>query len=64
MVSDKKGPATSLSEEMESKIRLFIEECYRMGIPRCKGKLAVDVQVYLRMKEIHVDRFDDGKLGE
>ena len=46
-VSLYKGPATSLTREFEQTIRLFIEDCYHMGIPRCKGKLAVDIQQYL-----------------
>ena len=60
-----KGPATSLDPELEQKIRLFIEECYNMGMPRCKGKLSLDIQEYLKRNDIDVSNFEDqipGKL--
>ena len=60
---DQKGPPTSLTTELECKIRLFIQHCYDMGIPRCKGKLAVDIQQYLRKHNIHVENFEDDKPG-
>ena len=62
-VADKKGPATSLSSDIETKIRIFIEECYDMGIPRSKGKLALDIQQYLKKHNIDVPRFQDHRPG-
>ena len=57
------GPATSLQPQLEQEIRLFIEDCYHIGIPRCKGKLAVDIQEYLIRNQINVKSFVDQKPG-
>ena len=53
-VSLYKGPATCLPREFEQTIRLFIEDCYHMGIPRSKGRLALDIQEYLLRNNMEV----------
>ena len=59
----KKCPATALSPEMESAIRCFIEDTYHMGLPRCKGRLALDIQEYLNRNDMDIKSFVDRKPG-
>ena len=59
-----RGPATSLDPELEKKIRVFIEDCYHMGLPCCKGKLALDIQEYLKRNNIEVNSFVNQKPGK
>ena len=59
-----KGPEAALSGEFENKIRCFIEDCYHMGLPRCKGRLALDIQEYLKRIGMEVKSFDDRKPGK
>ena len=59
----KKGPATALSSEMENTIRCFIEDTYHMGLPRCKGRLALDIQEYLNRNEMDIKSFINRKPG-
>ena len=59
----KKGPATSLSPDMENTIRCFIEDTYHMALPRCKGRLALDIQEYLNRNELDIKSFVDRKPG-
>ena len=58
-----KGPETSLDRQLKQLIRIFIEDCFYMGIPWCKGRLAIDIQEYLKRNDIHVANFIDEKPG-
>ena len=62
-IADKKGPPSSLDELLENKIRIFIEDCFHMGLPRCKGKLSLDIQQYLKHNNRHVSSFINEKPG-
>ena len=54
-----KGPETALSAEFENKICCFVEDSYHMGLPRCKGRLALDIQDYLNRIQMDVKNFVD-----
>ena len=57
------GPETSLSPDLEEKIRLYIEDCHRIGLPRYQEQCLRDIQVYLNTNNIIVDRFTNNKPG-
>ena len=62
-VKENIGPVPSLSSAVEEKIRLYIEDCYRIGLPRYQEKCLCDIQAYLNMNKITVPRFNDNKPG-
>ena len=60
-ITYQKGPQPSLSWDFEIQIWCFIEDSYHMGLPRCKGKLAMDIQYYLNHFEMDVKNFENRK---
>ena len=63
-VPEYKGPAPSLSRDFETAIRVYIEDCWFMGMPRFKGNLANDIQQYLNRKDMYVEKFQENKPGK
>ena len=54
LVVKERRPAASLSKEVEDKLKQFVDDAQKMGIPRTKGRLADDIQTYVNMENIKV----------
>ena len=57
------GPDSSLDPELEQRIRLYVQDTTRIGIPRSQHKCLVDIEVYLKTFNISAPRFKDGRPG-
>ena len=60
-VKDNMGPQPSLDPELEELIRLYIEDCDRIGIPRYQQRCLEEIQLYLNTHNIQVPRFVKNK---
>ena len=62
-VKDSMGLEPSLDSDLEKKIRLYLTDTLRIGMPRSMSKFLTDIQVYLTTFGIHVPRFRNNKPG-
>ena len=62
-VKDYMGPDPLLDAELEEKIRLYVKDTLRIGMPRSQQQCLLDIEIYLETYGIHVPRFRDGRPG-
>ena len=53
----------ALDFDMEEKIRLFLKDAHRIGIPRSQGRARTDVEVYLKSHKIPAPKFKNQRPG-
>ena len=62
-VKDYMGPDPSLDADLEEKIRLYVQDTLKIGMPRSQDKFLMDIQTYINTFGIQVPRFNNGKPG-
>ena len=62
-VRDKFGRDPSLPAEIEKLLKLFLEHCNHIGVPRSRGRCARDIQEMVIQEKIPVPRFVYNKPG-
>ena len=62
-VKDYMGPDHSLDDDLEERIRLYVRDSARIGMPRSMPQFLVHIQIYLNTFGIDVSRFRNGKPG-
>ena len=63
-VKDYMGPDPSLDVDLEEKIRLYVRDTPRIGMPRSQHKCLLDIETYIKTFGIDVPRFRDGRPGK
>ena len=62
-VKDYMGPDPSLDPDLEERIRSYVRDSIRIGMPRSQGQVLCHIETYLNTFGIHVPRFTNGKPG-
>ena len=62
-VREKFGREPALQPEIEKLLKLFIEHCTHIGVPRSRGKCALDIQQMVIQERIPVRTFVYNKPG-
>ena len=62
-VREKFGREPSLPAEIEKLLKLFIEHCTHIGVPRSRGRCALDIQEMVIQERIPVRSFVYNKPG-
>ena len=56
-VKERFGRAPALPSEIEKMLKGFLEHCHHIGVPRSKGKCALDIQQMVIQEHIPVPQF-------
>ena len=62
-INPARGEWPSLSTELENMLKHFVVDAQKIGVPRSKSKIAVDIQEYVRLEKLEVP-FRNGKPGK
>ena len=62
-VKDYRGPDRALCSDVEYTIKTFIQDCERIGMPRCQNRCSRDIQKYLKTEKIQSKYFVDDRPG-
>ena len=62
-VKEYRGPDRALPPDVEYTIKTFIQDCERIGMPRCQSRCANDIHNYLKKEKIQSKYFVDDKPG-
>ena len=63
-IKDDVQQGKALEFELEEKIRLFLKDAHRIGIPRSQGRAHTDVEVSLKLHKIPAPKFKNQRPGE
>ena len=58
-----RGNEPAISDELEQLLKSFVADCFDIGVPCSKSRLALDIQEYVRQEKIDVP-FVNEKPGE
>ena len=61
-MKDYMGPERGLCRDNEDNIKYFLEDARAIGVPRTRGRCAVDIQEYIRQQNMWVP-FKNDKPG-
>ena len=61
-MKDYMGPDRGLCRDEEDNLKAFLEDVRAIGVPRTKGRCAVDIQEYVRQQNLWVP-FKNDKPG-